>query len=137
MAAHPATPLPSSKIINEIRKLDQLYSRAVETRDLETLLSLYEPNATVLPPHAPAASTQADVRNLFQALMALEPRGFQINTTRVEEAGDLAIATGTFRVALRDIEDQGKFLAVFRRNKKGDLRLVYDTWNSDLPPIVT
>lgn len=134
MAAHPATPLPSSKTINEIRKLDQLYTRAVETRDLDTLLSIYDKDATVLPPHAPAATTQNDVRSLFQALMTLEPQRFQINTTRVEEAGDLAIATGTYAVTLRDIEDRGKFLAVWRRNNKGELRLFYDTWNSDLPP---
>jgi ketosteroid isomerase-like protein len=137
MAAHPATPISPSKILNEIRKLDQLYARAVETRDLETLLNLYDPNATVLPPHAPVANTKEDVRNLFQALLTLEPSNFQINTTHVEEAGDLAIATGTFRVSLRDIEDRGKFLGVFRRNKKGELRLIYDTWNSDLPPTLT
>jgi ketosteroid isomerase-like protein len=106
-------------------------------RDLDALLSLYDPNATVLPPHAPAASTQNDVRNLFEALMALEPKKFQINTTHIEEAGDLAVATGTFAVTLRNIEDRGKFLAVWRRTRKGEWRLFYDTWNSDLPPTTT
>ena len=135
MAAHPATPLPSNKTLNEIRKLDQQYARAVEGQDLEALLSLYDPNATVLPPHAPAATTHQDVRELFQALLALEPQKFQVNTTRVEEAGDLAVATGNFAVTMRDREDRGKFLAVWRRSRKGEWRLFYDTWNSDLPPV--
>lgn len=133
MAAHPATPLPSSKTINEVRKLDQLFMRAVETRDLDTILSLYDTDATVLPPHFPAAVTQTQIRDLFDGLFAQGARDLRIETTRIEEGGNLVVATGTYTATIDQVADRGKFLAVFRRNKKGDLRLAFDTWNSDLP----
>ena len=61
----------------------------------------------------------------------------ELASTDIVGVGDLAYARGawsmTFRTPAGEQKDQGKCLAIFRRQADGSWKAERDIWNSDLP----
>ena len=66
----------------------------------------------------------------------------QLTTTAVEGRGDLAYATGTYRMAVTPKKpgakplpvEQGKYIEVLKKQGDGSWKIVHDIWNADAPP---
>ena len=120
-----------------IRGLTQDYSTAFNTGNYEQVAELFTSDGLFMPPHREAAQGPKAIE---QVLRDHGERGYQdlrLETTRVDNTGDMAIEIGRYTVAVRQgngttLADRGKFIHAWRR--LGVWMMVAACWNSDLPP---
>jgi len=122
-----------------IHAVDDVWVKAFNTRDADTMAAQYDEHAVLLPPGAPAAHGQAAIRAFFAAMMPAATRDGLEFTLGAKPAGgvrgDIGWSSGSY--VLKDktghVIETGKYLSV---SKKKDGRWLYvrDTWNSDGPP---
>jgi len=123
-----------------IRQLDADWVKAAATRNPDKWVAFYSDNAVVLPPNEPVADTKAKIHKSIAAFLSLPDLKVTWNTAKVEvsKSGDMAYCYGHYKVAFRGedgkmIEDHGKNLEVWRKQKDGKWKCIADTWNTDLP----
>ena len=122
-----------------IHAVDDVWVKAFNSRDADTMAAQYDEQAVLLPPGAPAAHGQAAIRTFFANMMPEATKDgleFTLGSKPAGGAhGDMGWASGTY--TLKDntghVIDTGKYLSVSRK-KDGKWLYVRDTWNSDGPP---
>ena len=89
------------------RQLHQAWEKAYNGGDIDALIELYEPQATVIPEPGSPVTGQAAIREALAPLLALKGQ-IQLRTTAVIESGDLAVvyASGPSRAAPTPVEAQ-------------------------------
>jgi uncharacterized protein (TIGR02246 family) len=127
-------------IEQNLRDLDDQWSAAAGSKDLEKTVSFYSEDAVVMPPNASAATTKEAIRKVWQELLASPGLVMRWKTTKVEvaESGDLACLSGTYDLSMNDpsgkpVNDHGKYVEVWEKQTDGKWRCGTDIWNSDLP----
>jgi uncharacterized protein (TIGR02246 family) len=124
-----------------IRALDAQWARAATAGDANAVAALYASDATVLPPMEPIRQGEAakkywiDFTNAFSGPTELA-------TTAVEGRGDLAYASGTYRLTLTPRKagakplptEEGKYLEVLKKQADGSWKILYDMWSPSAPP---
>jgi uncharacterized protein (TIGR02246 family) len=78
---------------NDPSQLHQAWEKAFNGGDLDALLDLYEPDATLIPEPEKPVSGHAAIREALVPLLALTGR-IQIRTAGVIPSGDLAVVYG-------------------------------------------
>jgi uncharacterized protein (TIGR02246 family) len=123
-----------------IRAVDAEWARAATAGDGKALAALYAPDATVLPPGEAmkkgeaAAKYWSDFGDAFAGPT-------ELNTTSVEGQRDLAVAMGTYKMALTEKKpgakplpvEEGKYVEVLKKQADGSWKLFYDIWNLNAP----
>lgn len=129
----------SSNEMAALQATDRTWLKAYNAGDVDTLASLYDEHAVLLPPGTPAANGRAAIRAFFAKdtaesaaagiTFSLDPRP----TGGV--SGDMGWQSGSYVVKdkMGKVVDTGKYLSVSRK-KHGKWLYVRDTWNSDIPP---
>ena len=138
MCATPAAPAPGESIETTLRKLLARFTSAVNNRDVEAMVSLYAPDAAVLPPNNSVAIGTKAIRDLFKAMLDAGFSDLTAEATRIEQSGDLAVEVGRYTLQAPQKEggkkeDRGKYVGTWRRQPNGEYRMIADIWNSDLP----
>jgi uncharacterized protein (TIGR02246 family) len=75
------------------RQLHQVWEKAYNDGDVDALVELYEPDATMIPQPGSPMTGQAAIREALGPFLALRGQ-FQLRTAAVIESGDLAVAYG-------------------------------------------
>jgi ketosteroid isomerase-like protein len=122
-----------------LHAVDQSWVKAYNAGDVETVVSLYDEHAVLLPPGAPGASGRAAIRAFFaKDIAASAKEGFKFSLGAKSDggvSGEMGWASGTYEVRDKSghVVDTGKYLSV--SVKKGSKWLyLRDTWNSDGAP---
>ena len=103
---------------------------------VDKVAALYADDATLMPPHAPAANGKAAIHAYFAGdIPGSQKGGYKFNITGTPDGavtGDWGWVSGTYTVTDKagNIVDAGKYLSVSHR-VKGKWYYVRDTWNSD------
>jgi ketosteroid isomerase-like protein len=106
--------------------------RALEQGDAALAASLYEPGARLLAPAAPVITGEDAVLDFWQRRIAGGADGGALETVRRIEHGDIAVEEGRYgRRSGTELQDSGRYPAVFRRQAAGSWRYATDMWNSD------
>jgi uncharacterized protein (TIGR02246 family) len=122
-----------------IRAVDAATLRAAQANDVDGAVANYAEDADWLPPNSPIVHGKTAIRAGWAKLIA-NP-GFtidwQINKVEVARSGDLAYTIYTYQMALngangKPIADQGKDVAVWKKQPDGTWKMLADTFNSDL-----
>jgi len=122
-----------------IRAADAATLKAAQANDVDGAVANYADDASWLPPNSPLVHGKTAIRAGWAKLIG-NP-GFtidwQINKVEIGRAGDLAYTIYTYQMALdgadgKPITDQGKDMAVWRKQPDGAWKMVADTFNSDL-----
>ncbi len=119
--------------------VDQVWVKAYNAGDVDTVVSLYDEHAVLLPPGAPGANGQAAIRAFFAKDIAASAKdGVKFSLGAKPDggvSGDMGWVSGTYVVKDKSgrVVDTGKYLSVSRK-KGGKWLYVRDTWNSDGPP---
>ncbi|MDP3001400.1 MAG: DUF4440 domain-containing protein [Bryobacterales bacterium] len=122
-----------------LRAMDQEFVRNVESGDAEALVdAFYAEDAEVLPPHAAVAKGRAAILALWKGMLAAGLKVQVLNTTRIEESGDLAFGSGVYELTLSPpgvgtIADDGKYVVVYGRQADRSWKAVCDIFNSSRP----
>lgn len=122
-----------------LHTVDDLWVKAFNTRDADTMAAQYDEHAVLLPPGAPAVPGQAAIRAFFANMMPAANKDGLEFTLGAKPAGgvhdDMGWSSGSY--VLKDksghVIDRGKYLSVSKK-KDGKWLYVRDTWNSDGPP---
>ncbi len=124
---------------NAVRSADDLWARAVQSKNIDSLMTLYASDAWSSSGGAPAKGKDA-VRKAYEAFMKTNPGDVSVNNEKVDFSPDgaLAIDRGTFTATVdgpggKRVKAPGNYLAVW---KKADGRWVTisEMTNSTLPP---
>lgn len=122
-----------------IKALDQHWLKAFTSADGEAIARLYDENAVLMPPGAPAVKGRAAIREfLLKEAQGAGQAGMVFSFGDVSDggaSGSLGWSSGSYVVKDKDgkVVETGKYLSV---NKKVNGKWMYwrDTWNADNPP---
>lgn len=123
-----------------LRKLDDEWSRAVGSRDVEKTISYYTDDATVMLPNIPTLTGKEPVRSIWKSMLESPSfaGGWKATKVEVARSGDLAYVSGNYEFTEKDdsgkpITDKGKYLEVWKKQGDGSWKCVAGMFNSDLP----
>lgn len=135
MTQFATAPAPlSAADIAAIRAVGDDFPGLFMAGDCDALLEFYTPNATVMPPNAPAMHGREAIRGLFESFPPLTH--FELNIDEIDGRADLAFVRGTFKMTMDvdgvSVDDVGKYIEIRRRQADGSWLLDVDIFNSDL-----
>jgi uncharacterized protein (TIGR02246 family) len=123
---------------DEIMTLAQQFGKAVANQDVDELVGFYTEDARMLPPNAPMIQGRDGLRAIFREYFDAGMKSLELETVDVLEDGQLAVEVGRYVMGIQPlagdpVEDRGKYIAVYRRQPDGALKIAADTFNSDHP----
>lgn len=111
---------------------DRVLLAALESGDLETTVSLYEPTATLFKKSGSTVTGHEQIRIANAALIAIKPT-FTIEFIKTTLSGDQTIATTRMKASLVGIAEDGReirgdihTLEVLRKQNDGSWRYIID-----------
>ena len=119
--------------------VDQAWVKAYNDNDAEGAAKLYDENAMLFPPGAPAMKGRGAIKAFLAADMAASAKeGIKFSLGPNPDggvSGNLGWVSGTYQVKDKSgkVIESGKYLSV-NMKKGGKWYYVRDTWNSDAPP---
>ena len=123
-----------------LRKLDDEWSKAAGSRDVEKTISYYSDDAVVMPPNIATLTGKEPIRTLWKSMLGSPDfsGGWKATKVEVARSGDLAYVSGTYEFNEKDdsgkpITDKGKYLEVWKKQADGNWKCVADMFSSDLP----
>jgi ketosteroid isomerase-like protein len=123
-----------------IRKADEDWLKAAQTKQVDAWVAFYSDDAVVLPPNDKLANTKESIRKSISDLVTVPGLSISWRLAKIEAArsGDLGYGYGTYEITMNDAKgkpttDRGKILEVWRKQADGTWKCIVDTWNSDLP----
>jgi len=123
-----------------IRELEKKWVQAVAAKDTTAIGNVYADDGEFLPPGAPRVSGRAAVRSAWAGILKAPNLSLTFESSKVvvSSAGDLAVATGPYKLGLdgpkgQRIADAGKFVEAWTR-VNGEWKVLCNIFNSDKPP---
>ena len=121
-----------------IRALDAEFGAAAARKDLDAVVALYAPDATMLPNDAPAARGTKAIRLLWTEIFKVPGLAISVVPEKIDlsAAGDVATDMGHTETAMTApdgvVKRRDKYLEVWRK-VDGHWKVMYDTWNANEP----
>lgn len=114
----------------EITAVNRTFEDAARKGDLETLASLYTPNAIVMPPDGPFVRGRQDIKAMWgNVAQQMGLKDVRLDTHELEFAGDTANEVGEATLTLATGTATVKFVVVWKKIE-GAWRIHRDIWNS-------
>jgi uncharacterized protein (TIGR02246 family) len=137
--AKAATADPAIAARTAIERANAAYAAAVKRGDAAAVAAFYSADAVDMSPNEPAwRGTAAITAGCAAWLKDTTYTVFDVKSESVILAGDLAIDTGSLRLAMKaktgpETKDTAKYLAVWKHQADGSWKIIRDISNSDLP----
>jgi ketosteroid isomerase-like protein len=122
----------------QIMEKDREFERNVAAKDAVRLCQdLYAADARLLPPNSPAITGRSGITAFWKGLVEAGLADVTLNTTEIDEFGDLVYAVGSYRLSIRPegaegVQDKGKYVYIYKRQPGGGWKAIVDIFNSDL-----
>lgn len=118
---------------------DAAWLKVYQAKDLAKSVAFCDEQASMLAPNAPIATGKDAVAKLIADDFAHDTVTWHANKVGVARSGDLGYTSGTTEDSIKDpsgktISDRGKYLTVWKKQVDGSWKVLYDMFNSDLPP---
>ena len=133
-------PHGKAAVEKQIRALDVAWVKAAAKHSADAWVAFYAPDAVVLPPNEPVADTKAKIHKSMEAFLSLPGLNVTWTCNKVVVANSLEMAYcyGSYKVSFKGpdgstIEDHGKNVEIWKKQRDGKWKCVLDTWNTDLP----
>jgi ketosteroid isomerase-like protein len=123
-----------------IRKADEDWAKAAQTKSVPAWVAFYGKDAVVLPPNEKMVTTSEAIEKSIGGLLALPNLAISWKPNKVEAArsGEIGYSYGTYELSFKDskgntVSDRGKYVEVWKKQADGTWKCVLDAWSSDLP----
>jgi len=131
-----SAPFLNSDFETTIRNQTQDFCLAFNTGNYDQASFLFSPDGVLMSSNHPAVQT---TKLIERALQRMSEEGYQdlrLETTRVENSGDMAMEVGRYRLTIHTPDgppkmDEGKYLTTWRR--MGAWRILATCWSSNQP----
>lgn len=129
--------------ITAIKEMLNQYAVACDTGDFDLWISLWADNGVQMPPDTPARIGKDQIREAMKPVF--DQMILDIAITSIEDAkvyGDLGLTRCNYTLdvtpkaggeTIRAMRD-GKALTLYKRQSDGSWKIVYDCFNSNVPP---
>jgi ketosteroid isomerase-like protein len=123
--------------IQAIRTWLNNYTEAVNTADIERILSYESEDICYLTPNQPLFSGKENLRKWFLAYFNYFNPSERLDLLHFEVFGDFAYLKGKYTINAKikhsgeEIRDKGKFISFFKRQDNGSWICTQSIWNSD------
>ena len=112
--------------------------------NMEKNLSLYTEDAISLPSYEPMLQGIAAIRKSSEAMTksGWKCNSFEATPLKVMPNGNMITEIGTYKINMsmpgmdKPMDDHGKYLTVWEKQKDGSLKIKIETWNTDVDPMV-
>lgn len=107
--------------------------------DVAAAASIYDADATLLPPNLAAISGQPAIADYWQGGWKAGVRNVKLATTEVSTHGNEASEVGTYEMEVQSPDgavvghDHGKYIVLWKRDANGQWKWHRDIYNSDVP----
>jgi len=129
--------------ITAIKELGNQYAVACNTGDFDLWISLWADDGVQMPPGTPARIGKEQIREGMKPLF--DQMNLDITIHSIEDAkvyGDFGLSRCTYTLKMTpkaggemiNAMPDGKDLSLFERQSDGSWKLVYDCFNSNVPP---
>jgi uncharacterized protein (TIGR02246 family) len=108
----------------------QLFAAAFSAGDLEALVALYEPGASLVPQPGQVVTGRDGIRQALQGFLALKPK-ISVETKSVVQSGDLALLRSKWSLTGTGpdgtpMQMSGNGIEIVRRQPDGTWRFIID-----------
>jgi ketosteroid isomerase-like protein len=115
------------------------FTESFNKGDVAAAASIYDADATLLPPNLAAISGQPAIADYWQGGWKAGVRNVKLTTSEVSTHGNEASEVGTYQMEVQSPDgavvahDHGKYIVLWKRDAKGQWKWHRDIWNSDVP----
>jgi uncharacterized protein (TIGR02246 family) len=104
-------------------ELDTLFAKALNAGDLDALVSLYEPDASLMPAPGNVVIGKVDIRSALSGFLAAKP-SMTLSARTLTQTGDLALVSAQWQLAMTGPDGKprtmnGRSVEVVRRQEDG------------------
>jgi ketosteroid isomerase-like protein len=123
-----------------IRELDVKWASAATAKDLESTVSYYADDASLLPPNTTIQTGKPAIHAAWAGLLgSVDSIAWQPTKIEVSKSSDMAYVIGVYQIASKDaharpVLDHGKYVEVWKKQSNGSWKTVADIFNTDLLP---
>jgi len=120
-----------------VRQAVDVEMKAANAADAAGWASVYAQDAIVLRPNGPAVQGREAIQQWLATLPPIS--NAKGNGVEIVGYGDLAYLRGTYSMTFSipslpaPIDEQGKFLQIYRKQSDGSWKMTREIYNSDLP----
>jgi ketosteroid isomerase-like protein len=127
----------------KVQSLTKEFAKNMVEGNMEKMLSMYTPDAISLPSYEPMQDGIAAIRAASQknASSGMKYNSFELTPVKITVNGNLIHEIGTYKINAsmpgmeKPIDDHGKYLTIWEKQKDGSLKIKIETWNSDVDPM--
>ncbi|MHB8411948.1 MAG: YybH family protein [Candidatus Acidiferrales bacterium] len=123
------------EIEGQIRRLRELWAEAFNARDLDASLIFYADDAVVLPPNGIAVRGIAAIRDLLKSIFETGYSQGRFEQSHIEYSGNMAVEVGVYTVQTDRAgslhQNDGRYMATWRRQQNGEFRITVNVWSSN------
>jgi uncharacterized protein (TIGR02246 family) len=129
--------------ITAIKEIGNQYAVACNTGDFDLWISLWADDGVQMPPGTPARIGKEQILEGMKPLFDQMNLDITIHSTDdVKVYGDLGLSRGTYTLKMTpkaggetiNAMPDGKALTLFERQSDGSWKVIYDCFNSNVPP---
>ncbi len=118
-------------------------AKAILENDHKTIMDMYEDGAYSLPSYSPMLKGKKAMaeHQKMEEKMGIKMKTFSLTTVDVLEGKDFVVEIGTYKLTMtmpgmeKPFPDHGKFITVWKKHKDGSMKVVAETWNTDVNPM--
>jgi uncharacterized protein (TIGR02246 family) len=122
-----------------IRAADSAFAASATAGDADGVAAVYASDATLLAPNLPPQRGRDAIRGFWGGFLDAYTARFEVVSDTIEGRGDLAYNMGHYRFSavpkakgVPGVADEGKFLAILKKQSDGSWKLIADMYSSDL-----
>jgi ketosteroid isomerase-like protein len=127
----------------KIDKLNKEFAMAMLQGNTDKMLDMYTEDAISLPSYHPMEVGLAEIRkaNAEDMKSGWKTTAFELNNQKIITSGNLVTDIGTYKISMsmagndKPMEDHGKYLTIYEKQKDGSLKIKVETWNTDVDPM--
>lgn len=117
---------------------DAAWEKAYSAKSLDKAVAFFDDKASLLWPNMPVVTGKVALRDAVAKDFAAGNLTWHSNEVGAAHSGDLAYTSGTYQSALKGGSgkasvDKGKYLTIWKKQADGSWKVLFDTFNSDLP----
>lgn len=100
-----------------IREQTQLFSHAYQQHDIATIITLYHPQASLLPAHRPPVEGRQAIEHFWHGFRQLAIETMRLTSVTISSGDTIAHEDGHYQLQLTDgtVIDRGKYLIVWHK----------------------
>jgi ketosteroid isomerase-like protein len=122
-----------------VRAADAAWLKVYSAKDLDKSVAFFDDQGSMMSPNDPIATGRAAISKLIASDFSFGNLTWQMDKAGVSKSGDLGYTSGRYTFSFKDpsgkaATDKGKYLAVWKKQADGSWKVLFDMFNTDMPP---